>query len=534
MNREKIINAILLEYCHLAPDGGAYKIDLDLLFKSIENLGYQHYFSAARLSESVDAIDKMVPHLPEASVKKEKATKRLTDDDIDLFRSIMGPKLRHDFSDEDLKNLDLSLPVNTPPDVFPSAEDFPSGLSYDEMVKRLKEAGPFRLTQSASRLRLYDKQGFCLSLVNIPGKLKLGTYYFRAMLLFLRLFKEHANDIKVADAVDSEKSTKESAESLAKYFRENNPNKVAFKLYIHDGADHVPTNIKADDAHYIASGGTRKADMAMSENGRDTFWISFKSADFYKQKMGGPLARVGIRHYGMITALNDVLSTNPTWIELRRKLIAGLIKYIPRIQIDAKTTKIDPTTGYVSILNGKPVAEVVTGDNLTKLQHFSKAVERLLTNDKAKKKYVYFCKSFGDGGMMDLLDGTDATKEIAGMAIYGLDFKLKGGTFGPENCNVLMQSKTPLTIEQHIGDVSEPSLIVKTDERGHVLFNPNLPLPKDMEDPIIAYRPTFHTKTDVDEQMALLINEDLHLFLNLRIIITAYGRVPSGAVDLSK
>jgi hypothetical protein len=135
---------------------------------------------------------------------------------------------------------------------------------------------------------------------------------------------------------------------------------------------------------------------------------------------------------------------------------------------------------------------------------------------------------------MDFLDGTDITKEIAGKAIYGVDFKMDKSTpFGSENVNVLMQSSTPITVSPTENTNGELSILIQTNERGHVLFNPNLPLPKNMADPILQYRPVFHPSYLENEVHSETIGDTAYLFLGLRIFIRPDGKVPKNSINLS-
>jgi len=542
MNREKIISAILLEYCHLAPDGGADKINPDLLFKSIENLGYQDYFSAAMLSESLDVIDKMAPHLPEASVKKEKATKRLTDEDIKIIYEILGTT-RINFTEEELQSIDMNT-VNLPTE-FSTGNEPIEPSSYSMMVSKLNSLPSdkkFKITYSETKLRIKGEEGKTLSVINVSGGMVIYdekkndfSKYFKQLLLWVKFYKEHKSKIVIQPAADPNEKTKISASSLKEYFDKNNPDNISFNLFVKNVSKIFNSNVKVDGAEYIA--GTKKADIALTEDNKQNFWISFKASDYFSAENSPVLAKVGLRHYGMVNALSSQLANNPTWSALENKLLTGLKKNIKGIDLDKTTIEdFDKKTGRLISINKIPLAEYkFTDEQLLNLVSSNKAIQRMVTSD-IKKKFLYFSRPFS--GYLKFLDNssTPEMKEIAGKAIYGLDFKIDGSApFGPENCSVVMFSATQLMMEKHETDTSQPSLLIRTDAKGNVYPNPYLPLPEGEGDPIFRYLPTFEIITkSINDKHSFYVGNEQHLFLNCRITITANAKIQKDAVDLSK
>lgn len=541
MNRENIINSILLEYSLLSPNGGVDKVDVDLLLKAIDNLGYQEYFSFDVLCEFDDVINKMVPHLPEVE-KKENSPKYLNSEDISIIYEILGGNLtRRNFTEEELRSVDLNK-IELPTE-FSTANEAIKPSSYNVMVAKLNSSeNNFKITYSETKLRIIGGEGKSLSVINIPKGLSiydtrtgLPTTYFKQMLLWTKFYKEHKSKIKIEEAVDPNEKTKISANSLKEYFDKNNKDKISFKLFVKNVSEVFNAKVKVDGADYIA--GMKKADIALTDKSKQNFWISFKASDYFSAEGSRILAKVGLRHYGMVNTLSDQLANNSTWKSLENKLLSGLKKNITGIEINATTTKFDEKTGRLSILNGKPLSQYGFSDEqIATLTHFNKAIQRMVTNTGVKKRFLYFSRPFS--GYLEFLDtsSTSEMKEIAGKSIYGVDFKLDGSApFGPENCSVVMFSGTELMMEKYVTDTSEPSLLIRTDGKGNVYPNPYLPLPKSEGDPILRYLPTFHIVTkSITDKHDFYIGDEQHLFLNLRIVITAKAKVPADAIDIGK
>lgn len=546
MNREKIINSILLEYSLLSPDGGANQVDVNLLLHVIESLGYQDHFSFDTLSESAEIINKMVPHLPEASAKKGKAPKRLSNEEVRIIFDLLGgDTTRRNFTEEELQSIDMNT-VDLPTEFSTANEPIGQPPAYNVMVAKLNSLPPekkFKITYSETKLRIVGDDGKSLAVINVPKGFTIYdtrtgamTMNFKQLLLWAKFYKEHKSKITIQEAVDPNEKTKISAASLKEYFDKNNPDKISFSLFVKNVSKVFNANVKVDGAEYIS--GVKKADIALTEANKPNFWISFKAADYFSAENSQVLAKVGLRHYGMVNALSNQLSSNPTWTALENKLLTGLKKNIKGIDLDKTTIEdFDQKTGRLISINKIPLEKYgFTEEQLQNLVSANKAIERMVTSPEIKKKVLYFSRPFS--GYLEFLDAssTPEMKEIAGKSIYGIDFKIDGSApFGPENCSVVMFSGTQLMMEKHVTDTPQPSLLIRTDAKGNVYPNPYLPLPEGEGDPILRYLPTFEIVTkSINDRHSFYIGNEQHLFLNCRIIITAKAKVAKDAVDLSK
>lgn len=530
MNKQKIIEDVLKEYSFLMEDGGINdQIDQDVLFTAIENLGYTEYFSNQKLHENIKHKNKFISDL--------KNKKFLSDEDIDTLKMLVGPKWM--IIDEELKSLDLNtIEVS---DNFPGTESDPRHVTMSEMegflLREKSKGNKLKITQSPSKVRIYAGPEN-LSMFFIGKGLKLYGTDFKKFLRLLDFYKAYSSDIDISEsAAAGLTAQKLQADQINNYFKENNPDKIPLHLFIQDGPHIVDCKVSVDAAEHITT--NQKADFSMKNKGAEAFWVSFKAANYLDKKDRTKLASPGFEFYGPTISIGEKLATNPKWNEMMVKLTKGMLKILGNNFIDVSKKKvtfgpdpISPSIEIITHIDGVPIAQVVNNDEdkLRYMRAKSAAIGKFMAMDGLKKKLIFFTPDTFSV-VMDFLDGTDVSKEIAGKAIYGVDFEFgKNKPFGRENVNILMKSKTPITVEPHVLKNKENAIVIKTDERGHVLFNPNLPLPKDMDDPILTYRPVFNPKWVQNEHHLEIVNGVGMLFLGTRIFIVPAGKAKDATV----
>jgi hypothetical protein len=537
MNKAKIINDILLEYSLLVEDGGISKVDTDKLLTAIENCGYSQYFSPTTVQNIVEANAKIG------------SSKHLTDDEIKSFNDMIGPLRRlGNFNDDDLRKIDLSLDYNKPAERFPEDIHMPGGLTYDEMValitdpEKRKEHGipedlDLSFTNCPTRLRL--KFGPKLvSRINLPNGLKLGTPGWKSALLYLQLYRSLGDLVRSKTVKASGKEQEKiKADQLNEWFAENNPDKIVFDLHVWDKGEHVNTRVQVDSAKHLNLGIDHKADIGMLRGDREVFWISFKGGDFKEGLTASEIANIDFPQYSGFSGLDEIYDNDKTWLGIKSKVMNGIIKQNPnRIEINPKTTTFDEK-GRVVNFNGVPAVEALRNNRemyMLLIGAFKKGFYRLVNDKTTRRKYLYLMNDFD--GYVDFLDGSPKTKEIAGKAIYGTEFSLDRSTpFSSKNCNILMQARTPLILSR-IPTKSKKNvqLLIRTDENGHVLFNPNLPLPKNAQDPFEKYKPTMYFRSGTNEQLTTKFNGDGYMFMKARIVIVPAAKIDRGAINLTR
>ncbi len=277
-------------------------------------------------------------------------------------------------------------------------------------------------------------------------------------------------------------------------------------------------------------------------NQQKYFGYHFKSANYLDAKDKTKLAPPGFETYGGSTELRDKYSDNIVLMGIIKKLLAGMIaKLGPTNVLDVSSPAVtfksieNVKSPILNTIDKKPISKLVSDNQMKQLIQRAPAVETLITSKEYKgfKKKIYFVNSGDFSVAVDFLDGTRETRELAGKAIYGLDFEIDDSgkqmvKFGRENVNILMKSKTPITIEP-FQKGKEAAILISTDARGHVLFNPNLPLPKDMDDPILAYKPVLNAQNYPNEIETIVIGKTVHLFLGTRVIVLPHAKA-QGAV----
>ena len=178
--------------------------------------------------------------------------------------------------------------------------------------------------------------------------------------------------------------------------------------------------------------------------------------------------------------------------------------------------------------------KALTPDQLELFSANFPTVKNILANPANERlnKLFYFLPN-GFNAWMDMLDGTDEARQIAGMSIYGLDFKLNSTNYGPENVQCLIQTNEPLVVDYNYDEDDEPSGVkVSTDKRGHILFNPNLPAPKDAEDPILQYRPVLNARYTEVENFVFTRSNSVIILLGCRILVMPHGKIPGTSIKL--
>ncbi len=292
------------------------------------------------------------------------------------------------------------------------------------------------------------------------------------------------------------------------------------RLYISDELNKFrDTGVNVNGATKLA--GTGKADLALTENQTPKFWISYKHGNYWTEE-GSSLATVPFQQYGSIKTLHKKLNTEKgKWNQIINNF---LDKLIPNI----KST--------FSIKGGEDLDKLkgLTPDQLELFSANFPTVKNILANPANERlnKIFYFLPN-GFNAWMDMLDGTDEARQIAGMSIYGLDFKLNSTNYGPENVQCLIQTNEPLSVDYNYDQDDEPNGVkVSTDRRGHILFNPNLPAPKDADDPILQYRPVLNARYTEVENFVFTRSNSVIILLGCRILVMPHGKIPGTSIKL--
>ena len=558
MNKDKIIKDILLEYSVLSKTGGIDKLDHDLLVTAIENCGYASYFSIPKLVNEIET---------------KKTAIGLSDSDIEIINKIIGrgkpEQARVFFEDDDLRKLDLLNLKNQPTTIFPKDRGQDASLTMSDVVKIGKEEGGLKVLHSNSSLRIATNKGTRVSNINTTSGIKTDTgILFGQLMLFFKLVKEHPDLFTLGVVSKSPGKEKEeiAVTHMNVWFKENNPEKTPMRLHFWDQNERVATGVEVDSAIRLNQGKDAKADIALRNQETDVFWISFKGAEFNPDVKVQSVSRVDFPQYSGMLGLDKSFTDGKVkmaWDGIKVSFIEGIKRHypVPPLTINPKTTTFDEQNKAITI-NGKSVLETLgqgTKFYIAVTSDFRNAFYKFVTKPSTGKKYLYYMGGSKFLGHLDFLDGTKATRIIAGKTIYGPEFDIDGkAPFSKNNCCILMHTTTNVEMSvinpedmtardpSKMGSVNwiksnspnasnERHLLIKTTEGGHVWFNPNMPLPKNAKDPIFAYRPTLYGKSGTTDQAAsLTIGNDDYLFLNFSLVTLPLAKVDATSIDLKK
>lgn len=308
--------------------------------------------------------------------------------------------------------------------------------------------------------------------------------------------------------------------------------KVPMRLYISDELNEFrDTGVSVNGAEKLK--GTGKADLALTANSVPKFWISYKHGNYWSEEGSAKaLSPVPFQQYGSIKTLHTKLgSEKGKWAEIISNFLSKITEKLPSpttirsgytINIDAKNRKV--RTNDSNVLFSQEEIDLINAN--------AASVQTVFKNNPGLDKEIYFLPR-GFSVWMDMLDGTEESKQIAGMTIYGLDFKLNSTNYGPENVQCLIQTNEVLDVEYHTNQENEPDGIkISTDKRGHILFNPNLPAPKNAEDPILQYRPVIYARFTEEENFSYTKKGKVILLLGCRILVMPYGKLSGTSIAL--
>lgn len=308
--------------------------------------------------------------------------------------------------------------------------------------------------------------------------------------------------------------------------------KVPMRLYISDElSEFRDTGVSVNGAEKLK--GTGKADLALTANSVAKFWISYKHGNYWSEEGSAKtLSAVPFQQYGSIKTLHSKLgSEKGKWAEIISNFLSKITEKLPSpttiragytLDIDAKNRKV--RTNDSNVLFSQEELDLINAN--------ASSIQTVFKNNPGLDKEMYFLPR-GFSVWMDMLDGTEESKQIAGMTIYGLDFKLNSTNYGPENVQCLIQTNQVLDVEYHTDQENEPNGIkISTDKRGHILFNPNLPAPKNAEDPILQYRPVLYARFTEEENFSYTKKGKVILLLGCRILVMPYGKLSGTSIAL--
>ena len=467
-------------------------------------------------------VGKMIirPLIEETRIKAENA-------DIDILRKL---GLERFTDDEIINNLNQNISSVTLSPGSNNKYGLTTPLNYNGLESILKKEGKLVITYSGTSKKIRTDSN--IRIVGWSAAKSISSPDFKRAILVYQFYIKNRDKIElVAKQARGIGYEELQVNNLNTWFIKNDI-KVPLRLYISDELNEFrDTGVNVNGAHKIE--GVGKADLALTENSTDKFWISYKHGNYWSEEGAATsLSAVPFQQYGSIKNLHSKLgSEKGKWSEIIANFLDKTTEQLPdpttirtgySLEIDDKTKKV--RTSDQNVIFSQEETDLLLANK--------SSVATVFKNNPGLNKEIYFLPR-GFSVWIDMLDGSDESRQIAGMSIYGLDFKLNSSNYGPENVQCLIQTNETLNVEFHNDSEDEPNGIkISTDNRGHVLFNPNLPAPKNAEDPILQYRPVLYARFTEVENFSYTRKGKVILLLGCRILVMPYGKIPGTAIAL--
>jgi len=460
------------------------------------------------------------PLIEETRIKAENA-------DIDILRKL---GLERFTDDEIINNLNQNISSVTLSPGSNNKYGLTTPLNYNGLESILKKEGKLVITYSGTSKKIRTDSN--IRIVGWSAAKSISSPDFKRAILVYQFYINNRDKVElVAKQARGIGYEELQVNNLNTWFIKNDI-KVPLRLYISDELNEFrDTGVNVNGAHKIE--GVGKADLALTENSTDKFWISYKHGNYWSEEGAATsLAAVPFQQYGSIKNLHSKLgSEKGKWAEIIANFLDKTTEQLPdpttirigqSLEIDDKTKKV--RTSDSNVMFSQEEKDLLLANK--------SSVNTVFKNNPGLNKEIYFLPR-GFSVWIDMLDGSDESRQIAGMSIYGLDFKLNSSNYGPENVQCLIQTNERLNVEFHNDSEDEPNGIkISTNKRGHILFNPNLPAPKNAEDPILQYRPVLYARFTEVENFSYTRKGKVILLLGCRILVMPYGKIPGTTIAL--
>ena len=460
------------------------------------------------------------PLIEETRIKAENA-------DIDILRKL---GLERFTDDEIINNLNQNISSVTLSPGSNNKYGLTTPLNYNGLESILKKEGKLVITYSGTSKKIRTDSN--IRIVGWSAAKSISSPDFKRAILVYQFYINNRDKIElVAKQARGIGYEELQVNNLNTWFIKNDI-KVPLRLYISDELNEFrDTGVNVNGAHKIE--GVGKADLALTENSTDKFWISYKHGNYWSEEGAATsLSAVPFQQYGSIKNLHSKLgSEKGKWAEIIANFLDKTTEQLPdpttirigqSLEIDDKTKKV--RTSDSNVMFSQEEKDLLLANK--------SSVNTVFKNNPGLNKEIYFLPR-GFSVWIDMLDGSDESRQIAGMSIYGLDFKLNSSNYGPENVQCLIQTNERLNVEFHNDSEDEPNGIkISTNKRGHILFNPNLPAPKNAEDPILQYRPVLYARFTEVENFSYTRKGKVILLLGCRILVMPYGKIPGTTIAL--
>lgn len=497
-------------------DGESDEPDLGMMTQAERDIYIRNKEQSGELHETIDANDDGI-----SDTKRDYKN-------IELLRNLGLSKFKeeeiYEYITQNKKEIldsldDISFPLGTG-----NKSGYTSAISLNQLEKIISSEDKIRITYAGTvnKIREYDTN---IRICQWNDCKQLGDSNFTRTIAIYKLYNKNKSKIDIVATPPRGISYENmQVSSLNNWFNKYDI-KTPLPLYMSDDQGERDMMVSVNSCEKVS--GTPKADLQLMENGKPVFWISYKHGA-YKSKDGDSLASVPFQQYGSIKQLHGKLqkSGNKKWTDLYSSFFGNIRPLLNRYELGDFVLNRDNYEEWMKSNNIPTESKDSILLNLSVFDSINKSKSNL-----GKKKVLYITPP-KFSCYFDLLDGSSDAREIAGMSIYGMDFSLNSKKYGVENVQCLIQTNQKLTVGFRDEDDDSTGINISTDNRGHIIFNPTVPAPKDADDPILIYRPVMYGRYTSDERFVVTSKGELQIFMGLRVLVMPYGKVSNNAINL--
>lgn len=544
MNRDKLIERMLRDVSFLLPCGGAF-----LNFHNEEHLMLMEDVLLDNYNIDRKTVNQIIGELQSQKTPPQ----TLSSDDISILRQL-GLEITNDVEFQKI-NLEDFNPYNVVFDTGGGQRVFqPKKINYRTIEDSVKKQQKCYITVSKTFNKLRSEDN--IRMVQWGKSRGIDHGFYDQILAIFKLYKNNSEKIilstKTPPGVNYEFSR---AEEINKVLKQS---AIPFKLFVEKNGVIKNMEVYVKKADKIL--GVGKADIALKGDSGEVFWISYKHGDFFGNT--GEISKyIPFQQYGSLQGLYDKSIKSPSEEmdinsddvknEELKKVINHFIDHVIKkanlvqhamLNVEEVTSTPKEDIYEIHFKNGKtqmikmghPLFDIFDDLEIYRklVKFLDKGVGNLYFYPQGTKEYYF---DFLESKILD----EKIMKNIAGKSIYGTDFYVGNTKFGRENINILLQTSRTLEVKQHKVDQGTEieeidGIVIKTDEKGHVLFNPNLPnedINKTLKS-IEQYTPVLYCRFTRKEVFRWLDEKGRNMILGGRFIILPKGKKATRAEEI--
>ena len=272
--------------------------------------------------------------------------------------------------------------------------------------------------------------------------------------------------------------------------------------------------------------GTPKADLALTSDGEEAFWISYKHGE-YVEEVTKP-GEIPFQQWGSHMGIYKQDEFKP----LLDKYLTGVADELGQHYTRDQINELGPTIGDTDDGTIQDVIKKVYNDHFNKITQ-SGALDNSSSLNKQGIDHVHVFSSGTPVIVNNLFDNDkkpigDKLELLALKAIYGDQYSPSNKKMGKNNVNILLQTPESATFEVVKGTPDDPDEIwaveMKMKKESHIIKNPDLPN-------AIPYLPCLYTRYTYASPVVFTNTKTkrLEAIVGGRVLLYPQGRVDKNA-----